>query len=193
MKMMYQKLEDNPEIMNRNLVMFAKMIKYETMLRNIQHRNEVIKNNSTRILLEVEDQMRAILRAQGLGDQDLDQYNPQFGEEESQTDSAEENAIESESSDSYGGDPETDVPFDRRAWRELQAQRRHHKQLLQKQQQLYKSKHLFRLESEYKRVLEQICTLRQDRGNYALLCWKDLDGYDLIAKSAKTYKTKHKS
>lgn len=35
MKMMYQKLEDNPDIMGKNLVIFAKMIKYETMLRNI--------------------------------------------------------------------------------------------------------------------------------------------------------------
>lgn len=26
-----------------------------------------------------------------------------------------------------------------------------------------------------------------------MLCWKDLDGYDLIVKSAKTYKSKHKS
>mmetsp|Transcript_23274 Transcript_23274/g.31076 ORF Transcript_23274/g.31076 Transcript_23274/m.31076 type:complete len:80 (+) Transcript_23274:916-1155(+) len=76
MKMMYQKLVDNPVILGRNLKLFSKMIKYETMMRNIHYRNEVEKFEARRILQDVEDSMRGILRAQNLSDQDLDHYSP---------------------------------------------------------------------------------------------------------------------
>ena len=68
MKMMYQKLVDHPEILQKNLVLFSRMIKFEAIIRNIYTKIETGKIQATRMLVDIEARMRAIRRAERLKD-----------------------------------------------------------------------------------------------------------------------------
>ena len=105
MSMMYQKLADNQEIKQANLMLFSHLIKYETMTRSIYHRIEVERFEATKALQHVEDQMREILRNQGRNDNSID------------LDAENQSIIASEDSKIIS---ETDVPFDHHAWQQLQ-------------------------------------------------------------------------
>ena len=52
--MTFDKLKANPEIVERNLVLFARFIKFETIIRNIYVRIESDRIDATRRLHELE-------------------------------------------------------------------------------------------------------------------------------------------
>ena len=76
---------------------------------------------------------------------------------------------------------------------QLNAERHEQKARLDKLMKWLKSSFLSEIKAEYKRMIDQACVLRQDRGNFAVLCWKGSDGYDEILKAAKRFKSKIKS
>ena len=71
-KMMYQKISENSEILQRIVLIFSQLINYDIMLREIYIRMERERLEATRELQVVEDEMRGMLRAQGLDDCELD-------------------------------------------------------------------------------------------------------------------------
>ena len=51
---------------------------------------------------------------------------------------------------------------------------------------------LKRVESEQEKLMKEAQTLLFDESNYAIFCWKNLDGYDEIRKNALAQRNKAK-
>ena len=60
-------------------------------------------------------------------------------------------------------------------------------------EQLRKTGFLSKLEAEQEKVIKDVISLDQDRSNFAVFCWKDMNEYHIIKKNALAHKVKAKA
>ena len=153
-------------IAQKNLVLFSKMIKYESMINNFYFRIEKEFVEATKMLRQLSKE-----EAEEMSHEIHSPHPDSTYEEE----------------ESCASSPETETTLQRRRRLRNECVRR-----LDKVAKFRQSTFLSSMERIYDEIVKEVCKIDMDRANFAVYCWEGMEGHEEIKKRAKQHITLRK-